>query len=109
MKIKSLLASLIVLCASAVAVSAARLPTPRAPKIDAASCSDLPLRMALLRAQAEMRALLPGKAGPGEVGRAMESDAAFSGRVKEVFGNSDMVKSEYSRGGGCVVTAASVN
>lgn len=104
MKIKSLLASLLLLSSSAVTVSAARLTAPRAPKISASTCSDLPLRVALLKAQEEMRALLPGKAGPGEVQRAMESDPGFNRRVKEVFATSDVVKSEFSRDGGCVVT-----
>ena len=113
-KISSLIASLVVIAAAVHPVGAARFdgaPVPRpaarrAPTtLRAEDCSEFSLRVAVAKAQAEMRALLPaGDGGPAAIERAMNADARFSARVQRVFGGSDIVKSEYTRREGCVVT-----
>jgi hypothetical protein len=90
--------------ARGVAVSATAAPS-RSAKSAASDCSDMSLRVALAKARAEMSAILPGSNGDAAAFEgAMNSDADFNERVKGAFGNADLIKSEYSRGGGCVVT-----
>ena len=83
-----------------------RIPRPpEAKRTTRAACSDMAVRVALAKTQAEMRALLPGvNDDPVSVSAVMNSDPRFAEQVKTIFGNSDLIKSEYLKEGKCVVT-----
>jgi hypothetical protein len=68
-------------------------------------CSTLAVQATLAKARAEMRGLLPSQpADPADIGAAMNSDRRLAEGIKRTFGNSDLIKSEYSQRGECVVT-----
>lgn len=78
---------------------------PAAARVSRSQCADLAVKLAVAKARAEMSALLPASsADPDAVAQAMASDRRFARRVEQVFGASDLIKSEYSAGRGCVVT-----
>jgi hypothetical protein len=73
--------------------------------MSADECSALAVSATLAKARAEMRALLPAQpADPADIGGAMNSDRRLAEGIKRTFGNSDLIKSEYSTRGDCVVT-----
>ncbi len=77
---------------------------PAPPVMNTASRSDCDraaLEATLLKARYQM-ALLAGSEG---IEKALDEGSALGERVKAVFGNSDLVESEYSQERGCVVTA----
>ena len=108
------LAELLAVALLTLPVSAARfdgavpVKIPRAPvakRTTPQDCSELALQAALAKTRAEMRTLVPdGSADPAYVSARIASDARFSEQVKTMFGNSDLIKSEYRAGGECVVT-----
>ena len=74
-------------------------------RISSDECSALALKATIAKARAEMRSLVPGMPGGlSGISASMTSDRRLSERIKQTFGNSDLIKSEYSRKGGCVVT-----
>ena len=90
---------------AALTVRKAAARAPVAPRLTADECSTLALKATIAKARAEMRALLPGRPGdPADVGSAMASDRRLSEGIKRTFGNSDLIMSQYSKRGECVVT-----
>jgi hypothetical protein len=94
-------------------VIAVRAPAPRAPrahrsapaKLSADECSMLAVKAAIAKARAEMASIdAHAVSDPAAFGKAMDADRGLSSRVKNTFGNSDLIKSEYTRGRDCVVT-----
>jgi hypothetical protein len=77
----------------------------RSPRLSGDECSTLALKATIAKARAEMRALVPGASDNlAGISAAMTSDRRLSERVQQAFGNSDVIKSEYSPRGDCVVT-----
>jgi hypothetical protein len=78
---------------------------PSSSRISQDECSTLAVNATLARVHAEMRSLLPTiPRDLADVGTAMDSDRRLSDGIKRTFVNSDVVVSEYTKRGECVVT-----
>ena len=74
-------------------------------QVSPSECEMMSVMVAVAKARQEMRAVFP--AAPDDlsaIGAAMDSDHRLSQKVKQVFGGSELIKSEYSGSQGCVVT-----
>ena len=92
---------------AAPAVQKISLIKPKAvsSRISSDECSTLAVNAAIAKARAEMRSLLPGT--PKDltgITTAMDSDRRLAENIKQTFGYSDLIVSEYSKRGECVVT-----
>ena len=68
-------------------------------------CSNLALKAAIAKARLEMKQIDPMlPSDPDALGSAMNSDRGLSEKIQRTFGNSDVIKSEFSPRGECVVT-----
>jgi hypothetical protein len=75
------------------------------PRMTRDECSALAVNATLARVHAEMRSLLPAiPKDLADVGTAMNSDRRLSEGIKRTFANTDLIMSEYSERGECVVT-----
>lgn len=75
-------------------------PPPRA-RLTARDCERSALQATLIKARYQARAL----GSPARIAASLDADDALGSRVKAVFGGSDLIASEYTEDGGCVVTA----
>jgi hypothetical protein len=78
---------------------------PVTPRMTADECSMLALRATLAKTRAELRTVVPvGSVAPNAIGLAMNSDRRLSDGIKRTFANSDVIMSQYTKRGECVVT-----
>lgn len=88
-----------------LALRPAAVTPPPAARATRSECSDIAVTLAVAKARRELDALLPSAGGdPAAVTAAMTADSRVADAVATTFASSDLVKSEYTRGGGCVVT-----
>ena len=88
-----------------LALRPAAIAPPPAARATRSECSDIAVTLALAKARRELDALLPRADGdPAAVTAAMAADSRVADAVARTFASSDLVKSEYTRGGDCVVT-----
>ena len=89
----------------AIVLRPAAVTPPPAARATRSECSDFAVTLAVAKARRELDALLPRAGGdPAAVSPAMHAASRVANAVARTFAASDLVKSEYTGAGGCIVT-----